>query len=86
MDYFYHRLMLKDALPLTEEHFVIGDTPENLRLGLDIGGTDVKAWNNPATELASSELSSEEEILVDSSASAAFLYEYVEIEPLNWEV
>ncbi|OXU29989.1 hypothetical protein TSAR_001106 [Trichomalopsis sarcophagae] len=77
-------LLLKDALPLTEEHFVLGDTPQNLRLGLDIGGhTDVNAWNNPAMELASSEISSEEEILVDSANPPSFIYDYVDVDPLN---
>lgn len=38
-------LLLKDSLPLSEDHFVIGNTPANLRLGLDIGGLDVNAWN-----------------------------------------
>ena len=80
-----YRLLLKDALPLTEDHFVIGDTPDNLRLGLDIGGTDVNVWNNPTMELGSSELSSEEEILVDSGTPPPFIYDYVEVDPLNWE-
>lgn len=76
--------MLKDTLPLTEEHFVLGDTPQNLRLGLDIGGhTDVNAWNNPSMELASSEISSEEEILVDSANTPSFIYDYVHVDPLN---
>lgn len=77
------RLLLKDALPLTEEHFVIGDTPANLRIGLDIGGTDVNAWNNSAMELASSEISSEDEILVDNSTPPPFIYDYVDVDPLN---
>lgn len=68
---------------MTEEHFVIGDTPANLRLGLDIGGTDVNAWNNSTMELAASEISSEDEILVDTTAPPAFIYDYVEVDPLN---
>ncbi|XP_011502965.1 PREDICTED: ornithine decarboxylase 1-like [Ceratosolen solmsi marchali] len=76
-------LLLKDALPLTEDHFVIGDTPANLRLGLDIGGTDVNVWNNSVMELGSSELSSEEEILIDSATPPPFIYDYVEVDPLN---
>lgn len=33
------RFMLKDLLPLTEHHFVMGNTPANLRIGLDKGGS-----------------------------------------------
>lgn len=33
--YFFYRLLLKNASPFTKESFVIGDTAENLRLGLD---------------------------------------------------
>lgn len=68
---------------MTEEHFVLGDTPANLRIGLDIGGTDINAWNDPAMELASSTISSEEEILVESATPPPFMYDYVEVEPLN---
>ncbi|XP_043685376.1 ornithine decarboxylase-like [Vespula pensylvanica] len=72
-------LLLKDALPLTEDHFVIGNTPANLRLGLDIGGTDIDAWNNPTTiELASAEMLTE-----DATTSSPFIYDYVEVDPLN---
>lgn len=41
-------LLLKDMLPLSEDHFVIGNTPSNLRLGLDISGSDIGCWTvNP---------------------------------------
>lgn len=71
-------LLLKDALPLTEDHFVIGNTPANLRLGLDIGGTDANAWRNPNIELTSTE------ILTDATNSpSAYIYDYVEVDPLN---
>lgn len=69
-------LLLKDALPLTEDHFVIGNTPANLRLGLDIGGTDINAWRNSNGELTSAD------ILVDDT-NRPFIYDYVEVDPLN---
>lgn len=31
-------MLLKDRLPLTPEHFVEGNTPANLCMGLDLGG------------------------------------------------
>lgn len=72
------RLLLKDALPLTEDHFVIGNTPANLRLGLDIGGADTTAWRNANIELTSTE------ILADSTnPPSSFIYDYVEVDPLN---
>lgn len=71
-------LLLKDALPLTEDHFVIGNTPANLRLGLDIGGNDIDVWNNQEIGLTPAE------ILTDASNSPSpFIYDYVEIDPLN---
>lgn len=33
-------LLLKDLLPFTEKHFVMGNVPANLKLGFDIGGTE----------------------------------------------
>lgn len=69
---------MKDVLPLTEDHFVIGNTPANLRLGLDIGGTDINPWmdNDTTIQLAPSEM------LTDTS-NTPFIYDYVEVEPLN---
>lgn len=41
-------LLLKDMLPLSEDHFVIGNTPSNLRIGLDLGGNSMEGWSvNP---------------------------------------
>ena len=73
-----HRLLLKDALPLTEDHFVIGNTPANLRLGLDIGGNDIDPWRDThPMELTPPE------ILTDTSNTPShFIFEYVEA-PLN---
>lgn len=70
------RLLLKDALPLTEDHFVIGNTPANLRLGLDIGGTDVE-WNDSTIDLSAPS------IMADPASSSPFLYEFVEVDPIN---
>lgn len=69
-------LLLKDALPLTEDHFVIGNTPANLRLGLDIGGTDIE-WSEPAIDLSAPS------IMVDPPGSSPFIYEFVEVDPIN---
>ncbi|XP_012283835.1 ornithine decarboxylase [Orussus abietinus] len=72
-------LLLKDALPLTEDHFVIGNTPANLRLGLDIGGSKIDGWANPGIELVPTQ-----EILSNpTDSSPPFIYDYVEVEPLN---
>ncbi|XP_015113581.1 ornithine decarboxylase [Diachasma alloeum] len=70
-------LLLKDALPLTEDHFVIGTTPANLRLGLDIGGSKVDQWAPAPLDLASSG------IINEQPPSSPFIYEYVEVGPLN---
>lgn len=67
--------LLKDALPLTEEHFVIGNTPANLRLGLDIGGTDTNAWHNSNIELTSTQ------ILADvTNPPSSYFYDYLEVD------
>lgn len=71
-------LLLKDALPLTEDHFVIGNTPANLRLGLDIGGNDIDAWRNPDIELRSAGL-----LTGTGNSASPFIYDYVEVDPLN---
>lgn len=69
------RHLLKDALPLTEEHFVIGNTPANLRLGLDIGGTDTNAWHNSNIELTSTQ------ILADvTNPPSSYFYDYLEVD------
>lgn len=69
------RHLLKDALPLTEEHFVIGNTPANLRLGLDIGGTDTNAWHNSNIALTSTQ------ILADvTNPPSSYFYDYLEVD------
>lgn len=69
---------MKDVLPLTEDHFVIGNTPENIRLGLDIGGTDIDGWSNPNMTLT------EDDMLTNTTPpTSSFIYEYVEVDPLN---
>lgn len=73
------RLLLKDVLPLTEDHFVIGNTPANLRLGLDIGGNDINPWRdaNPTMALTTPE------ILTDTANNPShFIYDFIE-PPLN---
>lgn len=37
--------LLKDTLPLTEDHFVMGSIPHNIKMGLDIGGCE--NWTMP---------------------------------------
>lgn len=71
-------LMLKDALPLSEDHFVIGNTPANLRLGLDIGGTKIDDWKNQPIDCNGSDISDE-----TSTTTSDFIYDYVEVEPIN---
>lgn len=39
--------LLKDQLPLTEEHFVMGSVPSNIKLGLDIAGYETENWTKP---------------------------------------
>lgn len=75
--FFLIRLMLKDALPLSEDHFVIGNTPANLRLGLDIGGTKIDDWKNQPIDCNGSDMSDE------TTTTSDFIYDYVEVEPIN---
>ncbi|XP_017882671.1 ornithine decarboxylase-like [Ceratina calcarata] len=70
--------LLKNALPLTEEHFVIGNTPANLRLGLDIGGNDTNGWHNPNIELTATEI-----LNGANNPPSSYIYDYVEVDPLN---
>jgi ornithine decarboxylase len=69
-------LLLKDALPITEDHFVIGNTPANLRLGLDIGGTKVDEWPNPPIDLNQSDIN-------EPPQASQFIYDYAEAEPID---
>lgn len=70
--------MLKDTLPLTEDHFVNHQYPANLHLGLDIGGTKVDDWKNQPIERNESVINDE-----SSPSSPNFIYDYVEVEPIN---
>lgn len=70
-------LLLKDILPITEDQFVFGNTPDNLRLGLDIDGSKIDEWNNSSIDLSPSN------IIDDPNNSSPFIYEYVEVEPIN---
>ncbi|XP_046412372.1 ornithine decarboxylase 1-like isoform X1 [Neodiprion fabricii] len=71
-------LLLKDAFPLTEDHFVIGNTPATLRLGLDIGGTNMDTWNNSGIDLAPPEM-----LAASPVATASFLYDYVDVDRID---
>lgn len=62
---------MKDSLPFTEERFVMGDSPANLRIGLDIKDNSANEWNH--TEI-SSEVSTEEEISTNASSPTSFIY------------
>jgi len=86
--------MLKDLLPLTEDHFVIGNTSANLRIGLDIGGNgNIQDWAiplSPRPVLCHQELDLEsdatmEEAIMDHSPPPAstFRFDYVEVGPIN---
>lgn len=72
--------MLKDVLPLTEDHFVIGNTPANLRLGLDIAGNDIDPWMDADQQMNLAP----PEILADApNTTSPFIFDYVEVDPLN---
>lgn len=71
---FVNRLLLKDVWPLTEEHFVIGNTSSELPIGLG-GGID--RWNNSDNELSP-------EMFGDSNATSAYIYNYMGMDPINW--
>jgi hypothetical protein len=88
------RFMLKDLLPLTEDHFVMGNTPANLRMGLDIGGRgSIQDWAlplSPASMLCRQDQDLESgptmsEAIMDHSPPPAstFRYDYVEVGPIN---
>ncbi|XP_043462594.1 ornithine decarboxylase-like [Leptopilina heterotoma] len=68
---------LKNNSPITEEHFVMGNVPDNLNYGLDIGGSDMVTWTNAKVEISANNL------LIDSSNSSNFIYDYVEVDPLK---
>lgn len=70
---------MKDALPLTEDHFVIGNTPANLRLGLDIGGNDIDPWSDGDSAIA---LTTSEMLADTPNTPPHFIYDFVEA-PLN---
>ncbi|EFN68353.1 Ornithine decarboxylase [Camponotus floridanus] len=71
-------LLLKDVLPLTEDHFVIGNTPANLRIGLDIGGNDIDPWRDTDPTMGLTP----PEILTDTPNNPHFIYDFIE-PPLN---
>ena len=81
--------MLKDLLPLTEDNFVMRDTPSNLRFGLDIAGNEVmQEWAIPSLchqELGLDSGSPLEEAVINhsSSTTSAFHFDFVEVGPIN---
>ncbi|PSN36694.1 Ornithine decarboxylase [Blattella germanica] len=86
--------MLKDMLPLSEDNFVMGSTPNNLRLGLDIGGnSDVQEWAIPISprpalchqEMGIDSGSPLKEAVMDHSSppASAFHFDFVEVGPIN---
>lgn len=66
-------MLLKDLVPLTEDHFVIGNTPANLRLGLDIGGSDPWAINPIPLQLP----------ICHTSPMGEHVFEYVDVGPVE---
>jgi hypothetical protein len=88
------RIMLKDLTPLTEDHFVMGNTPANLCMGLDIGGRgSIQDWAiplSPASMLCRQDQDLESgpamgEAIMDHSPppAPAFRFDYVEVGPIN---
>ncbi|XP_047120199.1 ornithine decarboxylase 1-like [Schistocerca piceifrons] len=76
-------LLLKDLHPMTEEHFVIGSTPANLHLGLDIDGRgNIDEWEEVAMPLAAPDVVANNPV-PPASAGPAFLYELVEVGPVS---
>lgn len=55
----------------------MGNVPENLNYGLDIGGSDMVTWANAKVDISSNN------ILIDSSNTSSFIYDYVEVDPLQ---
>jgi hypothetical protein len=94
--YVVTRFMLKDLLPLTEDDFVMGNTPANLRVGLDMGdGRNIQDWAiplSPRPVLCHQDLdldsgSTIEKAIMDHSPlpASVFQFDYVEVEPINYE-
>jgi len=88
------RFMLKDLLPLTEDHFVMGNTPANLRIGLDIGGSgSIQDWAIPLSptpllcrqdqDLESGPTMGEAIMDHSSPPASSFQFDYVEVGPIN---
>lgn len=83
--------MLKDVLPVNEDHFVMGNTLAIKRIGLDDGQMEDWAIQlSPRPTLCHQELgfesgSSMEEGVVDHSSTPAspFRFDYVEVGPIN---
>jgi len=86
--------MLKDLLPLTEDHFVMGNTPANLRIGLDIGGSgSIQDWAIPLSttpllchqdqDLESGPTMGEAIMDHSSPPASSFQFDYVEVGPIN---
>lgn len=83
-------IILKDMLPLTEDNFVMGNTPANLRIGLDIGGRgEIQDWAIPlstAPALCHQELGLNSGSPLEDHSSppaAAFHFDFVEVGPIN---
>lgn len=67
-------LLLKDMLPLSEDHFVIGNTPRNLRLGLDIG-SELSVWSVNPVRLQLP--------ICHTTPIGEHVFEYVEVGPID---
>jgi hypothetical protein len=85
--------MLKDLLQFTEDHFM-GNTPANLRIGLDIGGSaSMQDWAiplSPRPTLCHKELGIESDAMIENAImdhspppASAFQFDYVEVGPIN---
>lgn len=90
MDIFCIRVVLKNLLPLTDEHFVFGSTPANLRLGLDLDGQgNIDEWHIPLSppRLCHRAAAETDDLATisdhHSPAPQAFIYEFVEVGPIN---
>lgn len=83
-------LMLKDRLPFTEDHFVIGSTPADYLHALDLSGTrpwEIESRYSRVTSGSPMSTSSDEiephSNFIGPHPNAPFIFEYFEVSPVN---
>ncbi|XP_049940908.1 ornithine decarboxylase 1-like [Schistocerca serialis cubense] len=77
-------LLLKDRLPMTENHFVIGNTPANLHLGLSIDGQgNIDEWDEVHTPVSSSDDEIVEDHTSHSTVGSSIIYPFLQMGQVN---